>query len=383
MSRKFFWLLNAIAVGITLSSSCTVEHNSSPFVYLNDSTERGGLPRVNVNEVVNHVYDRCLLLALPPLTAEKESVLVGLTRVFQNDSHVLLGLLVTNTSDESCNINWKPTAASKSSTNPSFVFYAREKRDRSCLLLPTRTDFPAEPYQGMVILETLVQFLNEKCGAYRTQTGGLTEEGLLHQHIMQNLYSPSTSVEQCQRLKYLPWKHEFFQDYLFRSKPVIIENAVQAWPAMRKWTMEYLRQQYGEKEVHIKLTPDGIFEGVESAKLWSDYRDDWIPTKVKAQLLYPDMVVVRPATSELKFSNFLDFIASGNRTFSAYLEYSSIPYYMPKLQQDIFELPFVEGSLEIRHLNMWLSDGNTLGKLHFDPFDNFLCQVGYFLGCPS
>ena len=24
---------------------------------------------------------------------------------------------------------------------------------------------------------------------------------------------------------------------------------------------------------------------------------------------------------------------------------------------------------------MWLSDGHTLGKLHFDPFDNLLCQV--------
>lgn len=380
MACKFCWLVSAIAVGITLASSCTVEDDSSSFVYFNNSTESGGLPCVHVNEVVNHVYDRCLLLAFPPLTAEKESVLIDLTRVFQNDSNVLLGLLATNTSDESYNIKWEPTVSKSSTNNPPFVFYAHEKRDRSCLLLPTRTDFPAEPYQGMVVLETLVQFLNEKCGTFRTPTGGFTEEGLLHQHIMQNIYSPDTSVEQCQRLKYLPQKHEFFQDYLFRSKPLIIENAVKDWPAMRKWTMEYLRQQYGEKEIHIKLTPDGIFEGVESAKLWTDYREDWIPAKVKAQLLYPDTVVVRPATSELKFSNFLDFIASGNRTFSAYLEYSSIPYYMPKLQQDIFELPFVEGSLEIRHLNMWLSDGNTLGKLHFDPFDNFLCQVGYFLG---
>lgn len=31
--------------------------------------------------------------------------------------------------------------------------------------------------------------------------------------------------------------------------------------------------------------------------------------------------------------------------------------------------------LKRRHLNIWLSNGNTLGKLHYDPFDNFLCQI--------
>ncbi len=25
---------------------------------------------------------------------------------------------------------------------------------------------------------------------------------------------------------------------------------------------------------------------------------------------------------------------------------------------------------------LWLGDGNTVGKLHFDPFDNLLLQVG-------
>ena len=60
---------------------------------------------------------------------------------------------------------------------------------------------------------------------------------------------------------------------------------------------------------------------------------------------------------------------------SAYLEYSSIPNYLPELEQNVEEFPFVQGLLKRRHLNIWLSDGNTLGKLHFDPFDNFLCQV--------
>ncbi|XP_068735056.1 tRNA wybutosine-synthesizing protein 5-like isoform X2 [Montipora capricornis] len=48
---------------------------------------------------------------------------------------------------------------------------------------------------------------------------------------------------------------------------------------------------------------------------------------------------------------------------------------LPELEQDIKEMPFIFGELKRRHLNIWLSNGNTLGKLHFDPFDNFLCQI--------
>ena len=368
--RKLYWLLSAISLGLTFSDSYQRHEHCSA------DSQCGGLVNVPLADVEQHVYDKCILLAIPPVATDTQSILLELNRVFRDDSSsVLLGLLAPrNISDATNGVRWKRTG-SRADTQPLFAFYAREKRDRSCLLLPPRSDFLAEPYQGMVVLETLVQFLNEKCGTFRTTDGGLTEEGLLHQHIMHNLFSPTLPVEQCQRVKAAPSKREFFQEYAFRSKPIVFENAVHEWPAMQKWTAEFLRQKYGQHDIHIKLTPDGVFEGVESAKLWSQYSEDWIPTEVKSQLPYPDLVVVRPATSEMKFSDFLDFISSGNRTFSAYLEYSSIPYYMPTLQQDMFELPFVEGILEVRHLNMWLSDGNTLGKLHFDPFDNFLCQV--------
>jgi jumonji domain-containing protein 7 len=81
----------------------------------------------------------------------------------------------------------------------------------------------------------------------------------------------------------------------------------------------------------------------------------------------------------MKFSEFLDLITwaaeQPARNVSAYLEYSSIPEYMPELKDDLSEFEFVRNRLTLRHLNIWLSDGNTLGRLHFDPFDNFLCQV--------
>ncbi len=45
------------------------------------------------------------------------------------------------------------------------------------------------------------------------------------------------------------------------------------------------------------------------------------------------------------------------------------------LESDIEEFQFAKKILNLQLLNFWLSDGNTLGKLHMDQYDNLLCQV--------
>ncbi|XP_066275807.1 uncharacterized protein [Branchiostoma lanceolatum] len=198
--------------------------------------------------------------------------------------------------------------------------------------------------------------------------------------------SPSSSGKQkvsdrmveCERIP-MPTRAEFFHNYVKHSRPVIITGAMDQWNVLKKWSNEFLRERLGKKEVHIKLTSGGEYEGVEEASLWEDFGTFQIPLQLRDQLPFPDLVVVRPATMNLKFGKFLDMIEETARlevkNMSAYLEYSSIPQYMPTLQADIPGFPFVNDLLSRRHLNMWLSDGNTLGKLHFDPFDNLLCQI--------
>lgn len=325
---------------------------------------------VQLSDLSDILYQSCALLALPPYVARARTLLAELSRVFRNDAQVLLGQLANI--ENSSQVLWRPGTTFRS--RDLLAFYPKETVDRTCLLVPKKQKFLAELYVGPLELETLVQFINEKCGTFRTASGSLNPAGLFHRHIQQNLFRLAKPVGRCRRIR-MPERSEFFQEYLLRSRPVIIENAIAGWPAMQKWTMEYFHEEIGSKEVHLKLTPDGVFEGVEAASLWSGYHDDWIPEAVKSQLEFPDLVVVRPATTEMKFSSFLDLISSGNRTYSAYLEYSSIFQYMPQLVADVAELPMVQGRLELRHLNMWLSDGNTIGKLHFDPYDNLLCQV--------
>ena len=100
-----------------------------------------------------------------------------------------------------------------------------------------------------------------------------------------------------------------------------------------------------------------------------------MPDFVKKQLPFPDLVVVRPATMDINFTSFMDMVEFKHNNMSAYLEYSSIKDTMPELERDIEEIVIVKDILTRRHLNLWLSSGNTLGKLHFDPFENFLFQV--------
>ena len=299
-------------------------------------------------------------------------LLENLAEVYADDSSVFIGILVLNPSVNSSD----ETYVSDKHNCEKLVFYPRQVRDRSCLLSP-----PAESlskiqstYTDPLVLNLLVQYLNHNCHAFRTPTGSMLPAGILHRELMSNLFHIAEPVEQCQELDHIPSVSEFFQDYLFHSRPLVIRGGAADWTAMKKWTTSYLREKYGDKVVHIKLTPDGNFEGVENVSLWSGYFD-FIPTSVRTKLLFPDLVVVRPATRELKFSDFLDLIMAKNKSYSAYLEYSSITHYMPHLEEDIAAPPFLNGLLQRQHLNMWLSDGNTLGKLHFDPYDNFLCQV--------
>lgn len=320
------------------------------------------------------------------------------------------------------------------------VILPRRKQDRTCLMSNLGKAYPvAEAFTGVASLQTIVDFINFKCDTYKNAQGGTSIEGLHREEILRTFYrvgdhsnvssihvfktpmqsnEPICSSDSCvhqatdssEQLKTseksnkyhkcssdvchtppsdikmhscekipMPSKNEFFHNYLKISKPVIITGAIGSWKAQSKWTNKFFRDSYGDRQVHIKLTPDGNFEGVESASLFENYDSFKIPKEVFKQLPYPDLVVVRPAIANMDLSEFIDIIeqvSNGSRKgFSAYLEYSSIGDTIPELELDIEKMPFFDDMLKLEHSNIWLSDGNTLGKLHFDPFDNFLCQV--------
>ena len=46
----------------------------------------------------------------------------------------------------------------------------------------------------------------------------------------------------------------FHRDYVARNKPVIITGAIDAWPAMHKWSAQYMADKMGPAQVRLHGT---------------------------------------------------------------------------------------------------------------------------------
>src|SRR4051812_19350527 len=44
---------------------------------------------------------------------------------------------------------------------------------------------------------------------------------------------------------------EFRREYFLPGKPVVLEGIAAAWPAVRKWTFEYLLERCGQDDVDV------------------------------------------------------------------------------------------------------------------------------------
>ena len=386
------------------------------------------------SDVLSAFENACLLLVDKHADEHLMGKFAKLQDIFANEGSVLIGTADLRqfqwpSGDE---LYYKVTDIPIKFRTKQIAFFSKKVIDRACLYHPNRLlDPKAEHFEGPIEVETMVQFLNAKCNTFLDPSGRISLAGMHREDILSNLFTtsdvsdvtigqlystydyplngtieqrqlvekeanekcskvdceepsenrytePKLEVSTCDRIE-LPLRNDdFFTEYVQRSRPVIISGAAKHWDAFSKWTNDYLREKYGNETVHIKLTPGGDFEGVEPINLWENYEEFSIPKQVSDSLKYPDLVVVRPARVNMKFDKFLDLITwaadQESRNVSAYLEYSSIPDYMPDLEKDLEEFPFIS-KLKLKHLNMWLSDGNTLGRLHFDPYDNLLCQV--------
>ena len=58
----------------------------------------------------------------------------------------------------------------------------------------------------------------------------------------QDLYVPNIIAE----LHETPTAMEFLRNYVMTNVPVVIRGGVQHWPALKKWTDEYLCESLGE-----------------------------------------------------------------------------------------------------------------------------------------
>lgn len=204
---------------------------------------------------------------------------------------------------------------------------------------------------------------------------------------------------------------EFLREVVAKHEPVILSRTIAStWPALQRWTIKYMRDLVGDSIVHVKVAPNGVFEASEPAAWWcsgdNDTRvnssgsealpppkcDDEVAAETLAALPFPRTVMARSATMDIPFSQFArrawrDGAPRRRRArtppppdqlpsawLSNYIEYASVASYMPMLEPDISDMPLA-AHLKRMHTNLWISDGLTLMKAHYDPVDNLLVPV--------
>lgn len=339
------------------------------------------LPYLELPSILQALNRSCVVIGVD--LAADETYLDLLTALqataFRNDEEVLIGTSTYSelTSDPRVKVKTQPAISSEHGS--SILVLQRQSPDRKCLLTEklVSKELKATVYKGRPDSGPVLAMINDVCGTYKTMDGGFDEKGQRRRRILGDLFTVEdrpkmkSIAEKCAdergRLKEyfytgrcqgdselrLPTcetvdgtkltKDEFFSEYLTRSKPVILKNLLPSvWPRSEEWSNDFFRQRFGERRVHIKLTPTGEFEGVEDASLWADCPSasqnqycssplSEVPSEVKKHLKFSNhLVMVRPATADMTMNEFIDVIE--NRTkwmgyggnLSAYLEYTPV-----------------------------------------------------------
>ncbi len=144
---------------------------------------------------------------------------------------------------------------------------------------------------------------------------------------------------------------EFFARYHGGNQPVILTGCMQDWPALTRWSPDYLREVCGQEVVQVMTgrNADANYE------IGSDRR-----------------------RTMMRFSDYVDRIVSGGPTNDCYLVAQNDFMRTDgghQLYQDIGDLSAYLDERRDGFVFMWFGPGGTVTPLHHDTADIFLAQV--------
>ncbi|OXB56552.1 hypothetical protein ASZ78_007262 [Callipepla squamata] len=157
-------------------------------------------------------------------------------------------------------------------------------------------------------------------------------------------------VESVPYLDRPPSPLEFYREWVSPNKACVIRNAIGHWPALRKWTLAYLREVVGPKVVSVAVTPNGYADAV--------FQDRF----------------VMPEERQMPFMDFLDIVekkVTSPNVFYVQKQCSNLTEEFPELVCDVQpDIP-------------WMSE--ALGKLSVSPMLTKICwkkpdAVNFWLG---
>ncbi|XP_077320663.1 bifunctional peptidase and (3S)-lysyl hydroxylase JMJD7 isoform X1 [Lithobates pipiens] len=177
---------------------------------------------------------------------------------------------------------------------------------------------------------------------------------------MQDLAQEVRELHGSDAISYLedpPTALQFHQNWLSPNRPCVIRNAFNHWPALHKWTFDYLRTCIGSKNVSVAVTPNGYADAV--------YKDKF----------------VMPEERSMKLADFLDIIEKKTSRPGVYYiqkQCSNLTEEFPELIGDVENhIPWMSEALgkSPDAVNFWLGESAAVTSLHKDHYENLYCVI--------
>jgi hypothetical protein len=176
------------------------------------------------------------------------------------------------------------------------------------------------------------------------------------------------AIPRVKRIAFGDFKKQFFK----ADKAVIIEGAIEDWPAMERWRdLRYLRKHFGHRTVPVEL---GRLQGGRKLSGWRE-------EPILLRDFIDQHLVASNAFFSISSSSPLPATAAAQRDGAlleernvAYLAQHALFEQLPRLQQDLVVPEYTECG-ELEGVNAWLGTAGTVTPLHHDSYDNLLTQV--------
>jgi jumonji domain-containing protein 7 len=154
------------------------------------------------------------------------------------------------------------------------------------------------------------------------------------------------------------------------SRPVVLTGGcVDHWPALRRWTHDYLRVTLADTPIHVALTPDGLGDAV-------------------AALRDGDLGFVRPHEARMPFSQFVDALecplrdeATGEPRravhYASHQDSSLTEEFAPLWADTELELGWASAAFgrPPQAANFWMGEDAARTTVHADLYDNVYAVV--------
>ncbi len=149
-----------------------------------------------------------------------------------------------------------------------------------------------------------------------------------------------------------PSRQAFLDGYYALNRPVVIEGALDAWPALARWTPEYFKRTLGDRivEVQANRSADPDYE-TNSDRL----------------------------RKQMRFGDYVDLVESGGPTNDHYMTANNADRNREQLAPLWDDVPLLAEYLEDQGPGnrgfFWYGPMGTVTPLHHDLTNNFMAQV--------